>query len=250
MFGVYLTTALASAWPVALLQPAWQERLGRSLINGAVFPLVGACLVVLASVLQPASDTLARRMRRVRRLACGAAIGFVLLIPLLTVTGVQQLNRSAIEGRQRLEQVRRATVKLQQAGTAAELREALLQIPGIEPPQLPASFNQPVPELRARLLERLEPRLNALETRLQSELSELWQRWLLRLLRDALSAGFLAVSFAAIGRPGSHGPSLLGRLSDRWRRRRLQQGASGRRGFPPEWLPEQESSPTDTGRKP
>ena len=37
---------------------------------------------------------------------------------------------------------------------------------------------------------------------MQSELSELWQRWLLRILRDALTAGFLAVSFAAIGRPG------------------------------------------------
>jgi hypothetical protein len=117
-------------------------------------------------------------------------------------------------------------------------------------PQLPASFNQPVPELRSRLLERREPRLNALETRLQSELSELWQRWLLRIVRDALTAGFLAVSFAAIGRPGSLSRSLLWSLSHRWRRRRLQHGASGRGGFPREWLPEQEFSPTDTGRKP
>lgn len=250
MFGIYLTTVLASAWPLALLQPAWQEQLARSLINGAIFPLVGACLVVIASVLQPASDTLARRLRRVRRLAFWAAIGFVLLIPLLAFTGVRQLRSSAAEGRQRLEQVRRVTEQLQKASTATELREALLQLPGIQPPQLPASFDQPIPALRARLLERLQPRLNAVETRMQRELSMLWQRWLQRVFRDALTAGFLAVSFAAIGRPGPGSPSLLWTLTHRGRRRRVQPRGAPRGGFPRDWLPEQDDSPTDAGRKP
>jgi hypothetical protein len=240
LFGAYITNLLLVAWPLALLQPAWQERLARGLVEGAIYPLVGACLVLLAGLLDPKHDALARRVRRVRALAMGAALGFALLIPLQTLAGVRLLRAAAADGQQRLQQVRRATEAMEKSTTASELRSAILQIPGIEAPQLPATFNRPVPELRARLVERLRPQIKAVENRLEEELAQRWQNWLLKALRDALMAGFFAVGFAAIGRSAPRRPTLLWSLTNRRNVPRAPRGVSDPGGIPAEWLPEEE----------
>lgn len=242
LFGVYVTNQLLLAWPVALLQPAWQERVARSLVEGAIFPLVGSCLVLLAGLLDPQRKVLARRVRRVRALAMGAAIGFALLIPLQTLAGVRLLRAAASDGQQRLAQVRRATEAMEKSTTAEELRSAILQIPGIEAPQLPATFNRPVPELRARLVERLRPRIKAVENRLEEELAQRWQNWMLKALRDALLAGFFAVGFAAIASSSPRSPSLLWRLTHLHALHGPPRGAgaTGAGTIPAEWLPEED----------
>lgn len=251
LFGAYITNMLLVAWPVALLQPAWQERIGRALVEGAIYPLVGSCLMLVAGLIYPNHEALARRIRRVRALAMGAAIGFALLIPLQTLAGVRLLRAAAAEGQQRLQQVRRATEAMEKSATASELRAAILQIPGIQAPQLPATFNRPVPELRARLVERLRPQIKAVENRLEEELANRWQSWFLKALRDALMAGFFAVGFAAIGRSSPRRPTLLWSLTHRPSLPRTPRGASNPGSIPPEWLPQDDQPPSreeETGR--
>ncbi len=94
MLGFFLVSVGFQAWPVALIQPAWMQKMTTALIGGGVTPLMGALLLAAAHVVDPEAEHLARRARLVRRLASWVAIGYVLLIPVQLYAGVQQLTRS------------------------------------------------------------------------------------------------------------------------------------------------------------
>jgi hypothetical protein len=166
-------------------------------------------MIRLAQYLNRDSVSLERLLQRIRALAVWASLGFVLLIPLQAAAGMRQLRSGEAQVRQRLQQVSKATDAIEKASTAAELRAAILQVPGIQAPQLPATFPQPIDQVRSRLLERLRPRLKAVETRLQNQMRQAWQQWVKDTARDSLMAGFLAIGFAALGRPSASKPPLL-----------------------------------------
>lgn len=234
LLGVFIATILTLLWPVQLLQAAWQLRLTEGLRGGAFLPLLGAMVIVLAGLLQPSNEDLLRPVRRVRALAIWASIGFVLLIPLQTYAGVQQLRSAAADANRRLGVLSQATKAIENADSETALREAILQLPGSPARQLPARFNQPVPQVRAQLSAALRPRIKAAETAIQDELSKRWQSWLLKAIRDALVAGFFAVGFAGIGQTAPQRSTLLMRFASLFLRRhgRARSGQVKHLGIP------------------
>lgn len=242
LLGAYLTTVLASAWPVQLLVPAWQLRLIENLREGAFLPLLGAMVIVLAGLLQPSNDDLLLPVRRVRALAVWAAIGFALLIPLQTYAGFKQLRSAGAEANRRVAALGQATKAIENARTETALRQALRQVPGVTL-RLPDPLGEPVPKVRSQLSAALRPRIKAAETAIQDQLSKRWQSWLLKAIRDALVAGFFAVGFAGIGQTAPQSPTLLMRLSSLFQRRGRGRPARSRQadnlGIPGGWLPEE-----------
>jgi hypothetical protein len=214
LLGMFLAQVVASAWPIALLQPAWLERMGEALQNLGVNSLVGAVLLVLARLLDQKHDTLERRVRLVRRLASWAALGFLLLIPLQAFTGVRLLGDRTRQENSELARIEQATKAIEAATTEAELRAAIGRFPGA-PLNLPASLNQPFAELRDRLSDQLRPRLKQAEASLAEARAGRWQAWLRKWLRGGVLSLFLALGFAAIGQPGPDRPTLLTTLFGR-----------------------------------
>ena len=90
LFVLFVSLVAAALFPLQLLDPAWQLRLAGTLINGAPFALLGLALLQIAAELGPHDPQLKNRARLCAQLAVAAALGFLLLLPLQTVAGLQQ----------------------------------------------------------------------------------------------------------------------------------------------------------------
>ena len=88
LFVLFVSLVAAVLFPVQLLDPAWQLRLAGTLINTAAFPLLGLALLQIAAELGPHDPQLKNRARLCSQLAVAAALGFLLLLPLQTITGL------------------------------------------------------------------------------------------------------------------------------------------------------------------
>jgi hypothetical protein len=175
LFGLFVAFLLKLVLPVALLQPAWQLQLANALRTTAIFPLLGAVLLLLAQLLRSQSRSLAGQVLWVRRLAFLAALGFLLLIPLQTSAGIKL---------------------------------AISRLPGA-PAEIQGSFTKPINVVRSVVLDQLQPQIERADNRL-AELRKLrLQGGLLGWITDGLAALALAVCFAAIGQLQSEGSSLL-----------------------------------------
>ncbi len=74
--------AITALVPFTPLDPGWQGRLARTLLDSASLPLLSLALLPIGRWLDPADPLLKRRRRSFSRLAGAAALGFLLLVPL------------------------------------------------------------------------------------------------------------------------------------------------------------------------
>ena len=89
LFVLFASLVVPALFPMQLLNPAWQLRLAGTLINTAPFPLLGLALLQIAAELGPHDPQLKNRARLCAQLAVAAALGFLLLLPLQTIAGLQ-----------------------------------------------------------------------------------------------------------------------------------------------------------------
>ena len=229
LFVLFASLVAAALFPLQLLDPAWQLRLAGTLINTAPFPLLGLALLQIAAELGPHDPLLKSRARLCSLLALAAALGFLLLLPLQTIAGLQtsrtanNAQAARIQGAEgKLKALRQAVAS---AASNADLNQQLQKLSG--PVLGPADIAQPLPLLKAQVAAVLDQA--ALQISRQREASQSRTPLLLLpdLLRNALASLALALGFAALAvRPGSE-RSLLQELQSSWRRSRF--GGSGRR---------------------
>ena len=208
LFGLFVAFLLKLLLPVALLQPAWQLKLASALRTTALFPLLGAVLLLLAQLLRSQSTRLADQVQWMRRLAFFAAIGFLLLIPLQTHAGLKLLGDGNSEELRAMRQVKQVAEEIRLAKSEAALKRAISQLPGA-PAQIQGTFTKPLDQVRAVVLDQLQPQIQRADYRL-AELRKLrLQGALLGWITDDLAALALAFCFAAIGQLKRGGSSLL-----------------------------------------
>jgi hypothetical protein len=212
--GVYLTTVLFTAWPIALLQPAWQQKISSVLHGTASWALVGAVLLVLAHLVAPAVDAIAKRVRRMRRVAAWAAVGFALLVPLQTYAGIRLLRETAAQEGAQMQFLGKALARIEKADSEASLRAAIEGLPGA-PAEFKARFVKPVNEVRDQLLDLVRPKLKQVETQWEEAKSNRLQAWLKGLLKNCLVTLLYALAFAAIGQAAPGRATLLNALTAR-----------------------------------
>jgi hypothetical protein len=226
LFGSLVAPAL---FPLQLLNPAWQLRFAGTLINTAAFPLLGLALLQIAAELGPHDPQLKNRARLCSQLAVAAALGFLLLLPLQTIAGLQtsrtvnNAQAARIQGAEAKLKVLRQAV----AGAAsnADLNQQLQKLQG--PVLGPADIAQPLPLLKAQVGAVLDQA--ALQISHEREASQPRTPLLLlpELLRNAIASLALALGFAALARRPGEPRTLLQELQSTWRRSRF--GGSGKR---------------------
>lgn len=212
LFGIFTVTAAASALPLQPLQPDWQLRLGTSLIdNGpiAALALVAAWLAVILSQVPGRHEG---RLAAVRQWAIAAALGYLLLIPLLSSAAWRGLSQvlTAERQEQRLVTGQLASLRavVRSSPTATTLAR---QWRGLNGPRLSTTdLEQPLPQLRAQLLDDLQQIDNRIR-RSGGGAARQTRVWgvVQNTLRLCLSALFLALGFAAAAKARGRSRTLL-----------------------------------------
>lgn len=228
--GLYLSILAGSFFPVQLLSPAWQLKIGSALINASPFPLLGLALLQLAHILDPDDPRLASRQRLGARLAVAVSLGFLLLVPLLSLAAVaDQQQRQAAQATL----IRRADSNLQalrqvvlSASNTKELRDRLITLNG---PVLDDSDQaQPLPTIKAQVNRLLDQAAAQLARQKQQLPLSNPTSLLPELLRNAFASLVLAIGFAGLAqRPGSK-LSLLAELQRGWQQLRYRTLGLGR----------------------
>ena len=218
LFVLFATLVAGAVWPVQLLNPLWQLRLASSLVNGAPFALLGLALLQIAVELGPHDPLLQRRQRLCSQLAVIVALGFLLLVPLQGVAGLQQSRSSTSVQSSRISGAERRLVVLRQAvasaASNAEINQRLQRLQG--PVLGPADLAQPLPLLKAQVAAVLDQA--ALQIARQRQAAPPTNPWRLlpELLRNGIACLALALGFAALAvRPGSE-RSLLQEWQKGW----------------------------------
>ncbi len=206
LFVLFATLVAGALWPVQLLNPLWQLRLAGSLINGAPFALLGLALLQIAVELGPHDPLLQRRQKLCSQLAVAVALGFLLLVPLQEVAGLQQSRSTTSAQSSRISGAERRLVALRQAVVSAPSNEEINQrLQRLQGPVLgPADLAQPLPLLKAQVGAVLDQaQLQIARERQATPPTDPW-RLLPELLRNGIACLALALGFAALAvRPGS-----------------------------------------------
>jgi hypothetical protein len=211
---LFLSILAGALFPVSLLAPAWQLRCGAALINGSPVAITGLALLNLAASLDRADPLLARRRRVAARLAIPAALGFLLLVPLLSSAALRQQSDQFL---QRTVDLRRASSQLdllrQAARAASSVQELDQQLVNLRGPQLePADRTLPLAEVRRRLDAVLNQAAGDI-ARQRSAIPPANPLQLLpELLRTTIACIALAIGFAALARRDNAEESLLEEL--------------------------------------
>lgn len=228
MVVLFLTVVAGSLFPIQLLNPVWQLRVGGTLINSSPMPLTGLVLLHLASTLDLRDGQLAARRQLAARLAIPVAIGFLLLFPLLSTAAItQQANQYS----DTTSKVRRATTQLEtyrqavrQASSVEDLAERLKAIQGPQLTEVERSL--PLPLLRARINSALDRLALQIERQTPKPTANTIANLVPEILRSAVACVALFIGFAALARRPQAEASFLGELQGQWQRR------FGRRGGP------------------
>lgn len=243
LFAIYIAILMGALWPIQLLAPAFQLRLGTQLINSGPIALIGLALLQLGRLFDPDDRWLERLCRQAAALAVAAAFGFAFLVPLLAVASIRQQHNLA---RTASAQLRSAESQLQSfrqvldtSISPAELDRGFKALKG---PRLdPVDWTLPMPQLRIRveaLLERLASQVESQRRLLPS--IDVWQK-LPEILRTSFGALALAGGFAALASRPARDVSLLEEpllAWSSWQKRRLlrrqAKGRGRRRSAPPD----------------
>lgn len=193
--------------PPSLLQPDWQLLFASTLLNTGVPALLGCILLYLSSVYNANDNRLAGRVRLVRRLAVLLAITFFALIPLQGYAGAKALRQRAAQEAQAVASLKKVLDQIRMVTNEEDLRNIASRLPN--PPQLPDKLPDTVSSIRARLINEIEPRYNALRTRQETLSSERLQQWLGEFARNSIQSVLFGLAFAAIGQWKSGQPTFL-----------------------------------------
>ena len=201
LFAMYAMIVLGSAFPIRLMNPAWQLQMITNLINSAAFPLVGLGLLCLASDLNPRDGQLARWCRWCAWLAVPVALGFLLLIPLQTMALWQQSSyvyTSRLTQVQRLERNLGALRQSVEVSTsAADLQRRLQALKG--PTLGPVELSMPFPQLKKQAGAAIQEFERQLQRQSQPPPWSHASFIVTASLRNGLGCLALAFGFAALG---------------------------------------------------
>ena len=201
LFGLYGSIVLGPLFPMQLMLPAWQLKVGATLINASPFPLIGLSLMHLAADLNPDDKLLTNRHNFVARLAVAVSLGFLLLVPLMSVAAVMQQRQRVIS---QFNLTRRAESNLQaltqvvsSSQSTDELRDRLIALNG--PVIDEANAVKPLATLKAEVNDLLQKA--AAQVARKSQQLPTIKPWSLlpELLRNAFACLVLAIGFAGLG---------------------------------------------------
>jgi hypothetical protein len=193
---VYAVTILALLFPIQFRQIGWIQALINGLLFNALVPLAAVVLVLLATIVAPASAPTRRLARFLIRWTLPVAVGFLLLVPLQgyvawrTLTG--QDAAAAAQASQVIRQFEQARSALEAVSEPAQLRALVGPSPV---PQLQEILSLPLPQAREQLLDTLQERERQVSQQRREQRRRL--RWSVgrETARNVVAALALALAF-------------------------------------------------------
>jgi len=224
LFAIYGSIVFGSLFPIQLMVPAWQLKAGSALINASPFPLIGLCLLHLAIDINPKDELLIKRHSFAAKLAVAVSLGFLLLVPLMSMAAVVQQQQRATD---QSSLIRRAETNLQalsqvvsSSKTTSELRDRLIALNG--PVIDEDNATKPLSTLKAEVNGLLtQAAAQVARKRQQLPPSKPW-RLFPELLRNSFACLALAIGFAGLARRGRRTIPLLAELQLGWERLKFQ----------------------------
>jgi hypothetical protein len=207
LIGVFSATVLAGMLPLGLLLPAWQSKVSNLILATAHLAGIGAILILLAQQLDDDSENIERWVGRLRLLAIPAAIGFFLLLPLLTYNGYKLLRTAYGEELQAIGQLQKTLASIKSAKNEAELRAAVSQIPGA-PPNL-GTIKIPLPQAIEVVSRRFGGEIKKMENQAEERNARRWQGSLIAWARNCFISLCYGAGFAEIARFAKARSSVL-----------------------------------------
>ena len=191
-------TVVFGALPLRVLSASWYLTNSANLLNVGLLALIGALLVSISQLLEPADKAITRAAGRLRAIATTLVVLYLLLLPLQIVLGQRVVKGS---DREILASVDRLTglVKGIEATQSEEaLRAYLSSLP--DPPTLPARFDAPFEVVKTRALTNLKARIYAESNLYARRNSRNTLQFFIECIRNGLQCLVLAIGFAAIVR--------------------------------------------------
>ena len=217
LLAIFAVLVLTGLFPIKLIDPAWQLRVIRSLVNNGSIAVVGLVLISLAPIMNP-SDKLKRRRQRIANLAVIASIGYLLIVPLQGIAIWQGLNtfnntqaRQIQAAKEKIEQIRKA---VNESGTTSDLQKRLQALPG--PALPPLNTNAPIEVVRPQLLSLLQTAQGQLKQRTAG--NGLTADRLQQLIQESVRVGLSSLLYAAAFACGAVWPGGSRNLFDSWLR--------------------------------
>jgi len=225
---LFATLALTSLFPLQLLDPAWQGRVSRTLLDSASLPLLALALLQIGRWLDPADPLLKRRQCSFSRLAGAAALGFLLLVPLQISASLRLQQASGSEHSSQLARAERQLAgfrqAVQQASSSEALASSLNQLGGPRP--APALLALPLPLLKAQAAASLDQLEISIRRQRDALPASNPLRQIPELIRPCVSSLIVAFAFASMAGVSNNDEeeeedSLLDQLLFRFQARRL-----------------------------
>jgi len=228
LFVLFLVGVLGSAWPVRLINPLWLQTVSDKLLASGAIAMIGAILLMLASLIDPRSGRISGRVSLLRPLSFWVAFGFLLLIPLQVYSGISLLRQFRANDTRELNAYIATTRAIESARSYDDILRAMRLLPG-QAPNLPPSIDLPLDTVKARLSNDLNPFIKRYQNEADAMGMKRLNDWFVQLARNVLAALLLFFSFAAIGKRFAAQPTLLQNVLSG----RLLASFGGRRHQPP-----------------
>lgn len=201
-------------FPVRLLDPAWIIATASSLSNSVSIPIAGVGLAHVAAALAPLNTTIQQRRRLISRLSALAALGFLLMLPLLgfaTWRGIYNVNRGA---KLQTQAYNRMAGKLIGAiDVSSSPQDLQKKMVGLKGPQISdRDLERPLAELKQRQKQIIELTLQNSINQIPRPTSENFIPLYRQALRSALLSLVGSIAFAALAWNPIKEQSLLSSL--------------------------------------
>ena len=214
LFAIFAVVNCFDSLPVRLLDPVWIITASYSLANSVSIPIAGVGLAHVAAALAPLDTTIEQRRRLISRLSALAALGFLLMLPLLgfaTWRGIANVNLAA---KLSTDAFNRAAGKLlgaiDQSSSPQDLQKKMVSLQG---PQISdRDLERPLAELKQTQKQIIELSVQNSINQIPRPTSENFIPLYRQALRSALLSLVGSIAFAALAWDPLKQQSLLSSL--------------------------------------
>jgi hypothetical protein len=155
--------------------------------------------MMLASVLSPDDQGITKQLMRVRKFAVAMSLIFLVMAPLQLYTGLRVIGGRTTNEFESLAVLKCGASAIDRSVSEAEFRAALGSIPGAPP--LPATtLTEPIPSLKANVLQQINSQINRLETLIEEQHRKQTELFIGFSIRDVFICLLYALAFGAMAK--------------------------------------------------
>jgi len=199
LFSLYVVFVVADILPIRVLDPLWMITLAGTLCNTSSIALAGLAFLHLAAGLSPSSGPIEARRLWCSRLAAWAALGFLMLLPLIGYANLKGISNINLANQTNIAAINKRaaeiTNQIVQASTPRDLQARMAKVQG---PALPnESLALPLENLKKQSMASVQQSVKIFENQSVGPSAEAYVPIYKQSLRAGALAFIAALSFAA-----------------------------------------------------